>query len=53
MQITINRNGENHGPYALEQVREMLANGTLQPTDLAHYEGATDWMPLGQVPWRG
>jgi uncharacterized protein (TIGR00266 family) len=50
MQITINRNGENHGPYALEQVREMLANGTLQPTDLAHYEGATDWMPLGQVP---
>ena len=50
MQITIKRDGENHGPYPLEQVREMLANGSMQPTDLAHYEGAADWVPLHQVP---
>ena len=50
MQITINRNGENHGPYPLDQVREMLANGSMQPNDLAHYEGAADWVPLHQVP---
>ena len=50
MQITINRNGENHGPYPLEQVREMLANGSMQPNDLAHYEGAADWVPLDQIP---
>ena len=43
MQITINRAGDNHGPYSLEQARELLANGTLQETDLAHYEGAADW----------
>ena len=50
MQITINRAGENHGPYSLEQTRELLANGTLQETDLAHYEGAADWLPLKDVP---
>ena len=50
MQITINRAGDNHGPYSLEQARELLANGTLQETDLAHYEGAADWLPLKDVP---
>ena len=50
MQITINRGGENHGPYSLEQARELLGNGTLQETDLAHYEGAADWLPLKDVP---
>jgi len=50
MQITINRAGENHGPYSLEQARELLANGTLQETDLAHYEGAADWLALKDVP---
>ena len=50
MQITINRGGENHGPYTIEQARELLANGTLQEADLAHYEGAADWLPLKDVP---
>ncbi|MDC0219885.1 DUF4339 domain-containing protein, partial [Verrucomicrobia bacterium] len=50
MQITINRAGDNHGPYSLEQARELLANGTLQETDRAHYEGAADWLPLKDVP---
>ena len=50
MQITINRDGENHGPYALEQVREMLADGSLRETDLAHFEGSEDWMPVTQIP---
>ncbi|MBL69391.1 MAG: hypothetical protein CMO74_13260 [Verrucomicrobiales bacterium] len=50
MQITINRDGENHGPYTLEQVRGLLADGTLQQTDLAHVEGTDNWMPVTQVP---
>ncbi len=50
MQITINRDGDNHGPYSIEQTRELLANGTLQESDLAHYEGAADWLPLKDVP---
>ena len=39
MQITINRNGENYGPYSLEQVREMLDSGQAQPTDMGNVEG--------------
>jgi hypothetical protein len=50
MQITINRAGDNHGPYSIEQARELLTNGTLQDNDLAHYEGAADWLPLKDVP---
>ena len=45
MQITINRNGENHGPYPLKQVREMLANGSMQPTDLVDHENLRDDVP--------
>ncbi|HBU59532.1 MAG TPA: hypothetical protein DEB48_06780, partial [Verrucomicrobiales bacterium] len=46
MQITINRDGENHGPYPLEEVQRLLANGTVQENDLGYYEGAANWMPL-------
>ena len=46
MPITINRDGENFGPYTPEEVRDLLANGTLKEDDLAHEEGADDWIPL-------
>lgn len=38
------------GPFSLEIVRGELEAGYLKPTDLAWFEGATDWMPLEQVP---
>ena len=50
MQITINRDGENHGPYPLEEVQRLLANGTVQENDLGYYEGAANWMPLKEIP---
>ncbi len=46
MPITINRDGENHGPYTPEEVRDLLANGTLKEDDLAHEEGTDGWVPL-------
>ena len=49
MQITINRNGENYGPYSLEQVREMLDSGQAQPTDMGHVEGESEWVPLSEL----
>jgi len=49
MQITINRNGENHGPYSPEQVRQMLEAGQLTATDLAVAEGMSEWKPVGEV----
>jgi len=50
MQITINRDGENFGPYSLEEVRDLLANGTLKETDLAHTEGSENWTPVSTLP---
>ena len=42
MQITINRGGENYGPYSLEEIQKLLTNGTLQESDLGYYEGASN-----------
>ena len=50
MQITINRDGENFGPYSLEEVRGLLANSTLKGTDLAHTEGSENWTPISTLP---
>ena len=50
MQIHLFQNGQQSGPYSLEDIRARLANGTLQPSDLAWYEGAADWAPVSSVP---
>ena len=50
MQITINRDGQNYGPYTVEQLQQMLQAGRAQLTDLANYEGAAEWVPLSQTP---
>jgi uncharacterized RDD family membrane protein YckC len=53
MQIHINRDGQNYGPYSLDEARQYLASGNLIATDLAWFEGAANWMPLSQVPGIG
>jgi len=50
MMIHVMRDGQQFGPYTLEDVNAYLAQGTLLPTDQAWYEGAPDWMLLTQVP---
>ena len=52
MEIWIGRDGERHGPYKEEEVREWLRSGKVSPTDLAWYEGLADWQPLS-VLFRG
>jgi hypothetical protein len=49
MQIHIHRDGQQYGPYSLEQAREYLAAGNLLKSDLAWYDGAQDWVPLSQL----
>jgi hypothetical protein len=49
MQFQIIRDSQQLGTYPIEQVQSMLANGQLFPTDLAHFEGAPNWMPLSQA----
>jgi uncharacterized RDD family membrane protein YckC len=53
MQIHINRDGQNFGPYTLDETRQYLASGNLIESDLAWFEGAANWMPLSQVPGVG
>jgi hypothetical protein len=48
-QYLIVRNGEQAGPYTLEQIQQMQADGQLLPSDMAWTEGQTDWLPLSQI----
>ena len=49
MDIYINRDGQQGGPYSLDKINECLAQGSMQSTNLAFHEGLTDWIPLSQV----
>src|SRR5437667_5444779 len=40
-------NGEQQGPFSVDQLKGYLAMGQYQITDLAWHEGAPDWKPLG------
>ncbi|TPG46842.1 RDD family protein [Rhodanobacter glycinis] len=46
MEIWIGRDGERHGPYKEDDVRQWLRSGQVSPKDLAWYEGLADWRPL-------
>ncbi len=50
MQIYISRDGEQNGPYSIEDVNTYLKDGTLLPTDLACQEGMDEWVPVGEIP---
>src|SRR4051812_17256897 len=50
MQIYIGKNGQQLGPFSLEEVNRKLADGTFTGADLAWYEGAAGWAPLAGVP---
>jgi hypothetical protein len=49
MQIYVGKNGQQLGPFSLEEINRKLAEGTFAPTDLAWYEGAPGWAPLSGV----
>ena len=46
MEIWIGRDGERHGPYKEEDVRQWLQSGKMSGADLGWYEGLADWQPL-------
>jgi serine/threonine protein kinase len=49
MEIRINRDGTEYGPYDLDQVNQMLEEGSLLPTDLAWHDPMETWAQLSQV----
>ena len=48
--IHILRDGQQFGPYSLEEINAFLVDGSLLPSDQAWYEGAPGWIPLTEVP---
>jgi len=50
MLIHIQRDGQQFGPYTLEDLNQYLAAGSLLSSDQAWYEGAQGWMHMDQVP---
>ena len=50
MLIHVNRDGQDFGPYIIEDLNAYLVQGSILSTDLAWYEGAAGWLPMDQVP---
>jgi uncharacterized RDD family membrane protein YckC len=46
MEVWIGRDGQRHGPYKEDDVREWLRSGQVAVEDLGWYEGLADWQPL-------
>lgn len=50
MQITANKDGQDYGPFSLEELQRQVANGTFTLEDYAWYEGCEDWIYMADVP---
>src|SRR4051794_19692923 len=50
MQIYVGKNGQQLGPFSLEEINRKLADGTFSGTDLGWYEGAAGWAALSGLP---
>lgn len=48
MKVWILRNGQNHGPYSIQQLQDWLTNGQVSQHDQAWHQGH-QWRPLGDV----
>ena len=49
MNIHVTRDGQDFGPYEVEDINGYLKLGTLLPTDMAWHEGLPGWIPLFQI----
>lgn len=46
MEIYLQQDGRQVGPYTEEQLRNSVASGTINQFDLARHDGLNDWQPL-------
>lgn len=53
MQIHVAKHGKQSGPYAVEQVQEMVRTGLLASTDLGWHDAMKEWAPLHSIPELG
>jgi GYF domain 2 len=45
----VSRNGQNYGPYTLEDLHRYVASGNVLPTDLAKSDDMPEWVPVSQI----
>lgn len=50
MQILVSRQGQQTGPFTIEQLRAELAAGRVGSQDLAWWDGAPSWVAVSAVP---
>jgi len=43
------KNGQRQGPVSTDQIKQLLASGQLQPSDLAWKEGMSQWVAAGTI----
>lgn len=49
MHYQISRNGQQYGPYTLEDIQRYVASGNILPTDMAKNDEMADWVPVSQL----
>ena len=49
MHYQVSRNGQEYGPYTLEDLQRYVASGNVLPTDLTKSEEMAEWVPVSQV----
>jgi len=49
MELYLNQNGEQVGPYTVDQITSMFQSGALTRDDIVWHEGLTEWQPLHAV----
>jgi uncharacterized membrane protein YhaH (DUF805 family) len=47
--IYISRHGQQEGPYSLQQIETMLAEGSIARYSLGRTEGLHEWVPLSKI----
>jgi hypothetical protein len=45
----VTRNGQNYGPYTLEDLQKYVASGNVLLTDLSKSDEMAEWVPVSQV----
>ena len=49
MKIHLLRDGQAFGPFSVDSIREMVKLGVVFESDLARYEGASEWIVLNKL----
>lgn len=50
MKIYIGKNGEQQGPYSIEEINALARSATITGDDVCWYKGCAEWIPLSQLP---